>query len=117
MNHSGLLLKLKFIGEGDSVLSICKEFLFDRRQRVVVDGDTSEWIAIVPGMPRGSALGPLLFIIYTREMFELVENRLYAYADDHTTGSCPRTSRQIRCCCLTLTGTWQGFRSSAIAGT
>ena len=35
-------------------------------------------------MPQGSVLGPLLFILYTIEMFELVENRLFAYADDST---------------------------------
>ena len=35
-------------------------------------------------MARGSVLGPLLFILYTSEMFELVENRLFAYADDST---------------------------------
>ena len=33
-------------------------------------------------MPQGGVLGPLLFILYSSEMFELVENRLYAYADD-----------------------------------
>ena len=46
------------------------------------DGATSEWIPIVSGVPRGSVLGRLLFILSTIEMFELVENRLYAYADD-----------------------------------
>ena len=36
------------------------------------------------GVPQGSILGPLLFILYTSEMFDLVENRLFAYADDST---------------------------------
>ena len=49
-----------------------------------VDGGTSEWTLIISGMPQGSVLGPLLFILYTSEMFVLVENRLYAYADDAT---------------------------------
>ena len=39
---------------------------------------------IVSAVPRGSVLGPLLFIVYTSEMFELVESRLYAYADNST---------------------------------
>ena len=47
-------------------------------------GATSEWIPIVSGVPQGSALGPLLFILNTSEMFELVENRLYAYAENST---------------------------------
>ena len=66
------------------MLSICREFLSNRRQRVGVDGATSEWIPIVSGVPQGSLLGPLLFILYTSEMLELVKNRLYAYADDST---------------------------------
>ena len=43
-----------------------------------------EWIPIVSGVPQGSVLGPLLFILYTSETFELVKNRLYADADDST---------------------------------
>ena len=66
------------------MLSICTEFLSDRRQGVVVDGAASEWIPVISGVPRGCVLGPLLFILYTSEMFELVENRLFAYADDST---------------------------------
>ena len=50
----------------------------------MVDGATCEWIPIASGVPQGSVLGPLLFILYTSEMFELVEYRLYAYADDST---------------------------------
>ena len=65
------------------MLSICREFLSNRRQRVVVDGATSEWIPIVSDVPQGSVLGPHLFIL-TSEMFELVENRLYTYDDDST---------------------------------
>ena len=59
------------------------EFLSNRRHRVLVDGATSELIPIVSGMPQGSVLGPLLFVFYTSEMFELVENRLYDYAEDN----------------------------------
>ena len=67
VSHSGLLFKLKTIGVGGSVLSICTEFLSDRRQGGVVDGATSEWIPIISGMPQRSVLGPLLFILYTSE--------------------------------------------------
>ena len=81
MSNSGLLFKLKSIDVGGSVLSIHWEFLSNCRQRIVVDGGTSEWTPIVSGIPQGSVLG-LLFILYTSEMFVLVENRLYAYADD-----------------------------------
>ena len=84
VSHSGLLFKLKSIGVGGCVLSICREFLSDRRQIIVVDDAASEWITIVLGVPLGSVLGPLLCIICTSKMFELVENSLYAYADIST---------------------------------
>ena len=84
VSHSRLLFKLKSTGVGCSVLSICMEFLSKCRQKVVVDGATSEWVPIVSGVPQGSELCALRFILYTSEMFELVENRLYAYADDST---------------------------------
>ena len=67
MSHSGLLFKLKSIGVGGSVLSICTEFLSDRRQsrgRWCCE----EWIPIISGVPQGGMLGPLLFILYTSEM-------------------------------------------------
>ena len=60
------------------------EFHTDRRQRVVADDTASEWIPIVSGVPLGSVLGHLLLSEYTNEMFELVENRLFAYADEST---------------------------------
>ena len=84
VSHSRLLFKLKSIAVGGCVLSICTELLSDRRQRVVVQDAASEWIPIISGVSQGSVLGSLLFIVYTSEMFELVENRLFAYADDST---------------------------------
>ena len=53
-------------------------------QRVVVDGAATEWTSIVSVVPQGCVLRALPFIHYTSEMLQLVENRLYAYADDCT---------------------------------
>ena len=72
VSHSGLLFKYKSICVGGCVLSICTEFLSVCRHRVVGDGPTSEWIPIVSCVPLESVLDPLLFILYTSEMFELV---------------------------------------------
>ena len=75
------------------------------------------WIPIISGVPLGSVLGPLLFILYTSEMFELVENRLFAYADDSTHYWQLFANQQIDLLLLPLlTGTWLGFRSGAITG-
>ena len=103
--------KLNSICVGGSVLSICTEFLTDK-QRGVVDGAVSEWIPIISCVPQGSVLGPLLFILYTSEMFELVENRLFVYADDsiHTQFASQQTHQLLL---SPVTGTWLGFRSGA----
>ena len=63
-------------------MSICREFISNCMQQAVVDNANGEWNPIVSGVPQGSVFGPLLFILYTREMFDLMENRLYAYVDD-----------------------------------
>ena len=96
MNRSGLLFKFKSIGVDGCVLSICGELLFDRKQRVVVDGAAGEGIPIVSGVRHGSMLGPFLFIIYTSEMFELVKNRLFVHADDSTLLAVVRKSQASR---------------------
>ena len=51
---------------------------------ILCDCAASEWIPIISGLPQGSVLGPLLFILYTSEMYKLVEKRLFAYEDDST---------------------------------
>lgn len=65
-------------------MAFFQEFLTDRRQRIVVVGATNEWIPIVSGAPHGSVFVGLLFCLCTSEMFDLVENRMFAYADDST---------------------------------
>ena len=65
VSRSGLVFKLKSIVVGGSVLFICREFLYNSRQRAELDGAISKWIPIAPGVPQGCVLGPLLFILYT----------------------------------------------------
>ena len=73
VNHQGILFKLYSVGVGGSVLSVLTQFLSGRSQHVVVSG-----------VPQGSVLGPQLFFLYTVELFSIVENKLYGYADDST---------------------------------
>ena len=116
VSHSGLLFKLKSIGADGSVLSICTEFLSDRRQRVVVDGASNEWIPIISGMPQGSVLGPLLFFLFTSEMFELVENRLLPMQMTPHYWQLFASQQTDLMLLPSLTGTWLLFMSGAITG-
>ena len=67
-----------------SVLSILTQFLSNRLQHVMVDGCWSKLVDVVSGVPQGSVFGQLLFLLYTSELFSIVENKQIGYADDST---------------------------------
>ena len=50
----------------------------------MVDGCRSKLVNVVSGVPQGSVLGPLLFLLYTSELFSILKNKLIGYADDST---------------------------------
>ena len=63
------------MGIGDSVLSILTQFLSNRSLHVMVNGCRSKLVDVVSGVPQGSVFGPLLFLLYTSELFSLLENK------------------------------------------
>ena len=65
VNHLGILYKLCSVDIGGSVLSILSQFLSNRSQQVVVDGCRRKLVNVVSGLPHGSVLGLLLFLLYT----------------------------------------------------
>ena len=84
VNHLGILYKLCSVGIGSSVLSILTQFLSNRSRQIMVDGCRSKLLNVVSGVPQVSVLGPLLFLVYTSELFSSLENKLIGYADDST---------------------------------
>ena len=82
VNHNGLIYRLQSVGVGGAiVLGTINQFLRGRFQKVVVEGVPSRSIPVVSGVPQGSVLGPLLFLLYTAELTDIVENNFVTYAE------------------------------------
>ena len=73
VKHRGILFKLCSVGFGGSVQSVLTQFLTNRSQYVFVDGCHSKLVIVVSGVPHGTLLCPLLFVLYTAELFSVVE--------------------------------------------
>ena len=82
IDHCVLLRKMKIIGFSDNVINWFRSYLSNRVFYVSVDNCLSDPGKIGCGVPQGSILGPLLFLIYINDMSQAVESELYLYADD-----------------------------------
>ena len=80
--HRRLLLKLNFLGIRGLTLRWIENFLTNRTQQVVVEGQTSTVGHVTSGVPQGSVLGPTLFLAYINDLDKNIESTVRLFADD-----------------------------------
>jgi len=80
--HRRLIIKLEAHGIDGKILQWIENWLSNRKQRVVLNGQFSDWRDVLSGVPQGSVLGPLLFLIYINDIDESVGGRILKFADD-----------------------------------
>lgn len=108
--HERLLRKLSAYGIRGHLLNWIRSFLIGRRQRVLVGDAKSEWRNVVSGVPQGSVLGPVLFLIYINDLPDSINSVVKIFADDtkifRTVGN-PEEGRMLQDDIDTL-ATWSG---------
>lgn len=80
--HNGMIYRLAELGFGGHFIELISSFLKDRKIKIRVNGHTSEAKSCHIGLPQGSVLSPLLFIVYIRDMLSSIDGLSLQYADD-----------------------------------
>ena len=82
VSHKRLIIKSDRLGITGNLLRWIKNFLSERKQRVVLNGISSDWTDVISGVPQGSVLGPILFILYVNDLPDKVKSYCEIFADD-----------------------------------
>ena len=80
--HDGLIYNLKRCGVSGQLLFLIQGFLKDRKQRTVLNGQSSNWGDISAGVPQGSILGPLFFLVYINDLAVGLKCNVKLFADN-----------------------------------
>ena len=80
--HERLILKLNQYEISENLLRLIKCFLKNRKQRVALNGQTSSWTNVLAGVPQGSILSPLFFLIYINDVSDDFSSNPKLFADD-----------------------------------
>ena len=80
--HKRLIRKVESFGVRGQLLTWIEAFLTDRQQRVVIQGSKSGWAPVTSGVPQGSVLGPILFLLFVNDLPDAVQSHVQLFADD-----------------------------------
>ena len=80
--HKRLIAKLKSYGINGDVLSWIEDFLSNRRKRVNINRSKSDWKEVSSGVPQGSVLGPILFLLFVNDITDDIKSETLLFADD-----------------------------------
>ena len=80
--HTGLIFKIKKYGIKGNLLKWLTSYLTNRKQKVVINGNSSDIKDLQAGVPQGSVLGPLLFLLYINDFCKNVSSKDFMFADD-----------------------------------
>ena len=82
ISHTFLLSKLHYYGIRNHTLSWIGDFLSNHTQTTVVNGVHSSYVEVASGVPQGSVLGPMLFLLYINDLNNVIKSQIKLFADD-----------------------------------